>query len=50
VFSTPWTLRTNPHLATARLAAIAWMEGFGLLHGQQSVDEFVGWRLAEVAA
>jgi hypothetical protein len=50
VFSTPWPLRVNPHVEQARDSAIAWMKTFGLLHGEQAVQDFVDWRLAEVAA
>jgi hypothetical protein len=49
VFTTPWPLRSNPHLEQARERAIDWMRAFGLLQGESAVDDFVAWRLAEVA-
>ena len=48
-FATPWSLRINPHVDQAREAAILWMRRYGLLHGDQAVQEFTDWRLAEVA-
>jgi hypothetical protein len=50
VFSTPWPLRTNPHLDQVRESAVVWMRKFGLLNGEQAAAEFTNWRLAEVAA
>ncbi|MFF7884086.1 hypothetical protein ACH40F_20615 [Streptomyces sp. NPDC020794] len=50
VFTTPWPLRINPHLDQARESALAWMRRFGLLDGEQAAEDFVDWRLAEVAA
>lgn len=49
VFTTPWPLRTNPHVEAARESAIDWMRRFDLLHGRQAVEDFTEWRLAEVA-
>ncbi|WP_329375461.1 terpene synthase family protein [Streptomyces sp. NBC_01483] len=50
VFTTPWPLRINPHLDQARDSALDWMRRFGLLDGEQAAQDFVDWRLAEVAA
>lgn len=50
VFTTPWPLRTNPHLDQARESALTWMRRFGLLDGEKAAKDFVDWRLAEVAA
>lgn len=36
VFTTPWPLRSNPHLDQARERAIDWMREFGLLQGEQA--------------
>ncbi|MFE1883639.1 terpene synthase family protein [Streptomyces diastatochromogenes] len=49
VFTAPWPLRFNPHVDAARESAIDWMRGFDLLHGEQAVEDFTNWRLAEVA-
>ncbi|WP_213451631.1 terpene synthase family protein [Rhizomonospora bruguierae] len=49
-FLAPWPLQTNPHLNHARGDAIDWMKSHGLLHDEDSVQAFVSWRLAEVAA
>ncbi|AZQ70560.1 hypothetical protein EKH77_04425 [Streptomyces luteoverticillatus] len=48
-FSTPWPLQDNPHIDHARKAAVDWMQAFGLLQDQKSVEEFTTWKLAEVA-
>ncbi|MER7000666.1 hypothetical protein [Streptomyces sp. NPDC000410] len=50
VFTIPWPLRVNPHLDQARDSAPAWMRRFGLLDGERAAQDFVDWRLAEVAA
>lgn len=46
---TPWPLRSNPHLDHAREWAIDRMRTYGLLHEVEAVEDFINWRLAEVA-
>lgn len=48
-FTTPWPLRANPHTEQVRDEAIDWMKRFGLLQGALAEEDFVNWRLAEVA-
>ncbi|MFJ9855125.1 pentalenene synthase [Streptomyces sp. NPDC101150] len=50
VFGLPWPLRASPYVSLARAHSLVWLDEYGLLDAQGfTADEFVHWRLAELA-